>query len=152
MAQRRILRSLAIAARLRHLAVRLAHAKKPWSVPIRTGDRTGDTRQAVIGAAVPQKAVSSDCDVVGGALPFPYQNGSLARKWTSQGRRRLGAIAAEHLVKEPRQLSRDRFAEATLAAFLPRIGYAERKNVTTKRRRRSLAKFLSPEYPQLTAG
>src|SRR5262249_5310141 len=150
MAQRRILRSLAIAAGLRHLAVHLAHAKKARSIPICASDRTGYAGKTVIGAAVPQKAIFRDRDVVGCILPFTNQNGSAARKRTRQ--RHLGSIASEHLVKEPSQLLGDRFAEATLAAFLTRIGNAERKYVTTKRHRRLLAKHVSPERPQLAAG
>src|SRR5262249_475546 len=151
-AQRRILRSLAIAASLRHLDVHLTHAKKSRPIPIRAGEGSGDAGKALIGAAVPQKAIFGDGNVVGCTLPFSHQNRSAARKWSGYGCGRLGWIAAEHLVKQPRQLLGDWFAEATVSAFLPRIGDAERKNVTTQRRRRSLAKFLSPEYPQLAAG
>src|SRR5262249_24570436 len=148
MAQRRIL--LATTTRLRRLAIHLAHAKKARSVPLSASDGTGDAGKAVIGAAVPQKAIFHDGDVVGCILPFTNQNGSAARKRTRQ--RHLGSIASEHLVKEPSQLLGDRFAEATLAAFLTRIGNTERKYVPTKRRRPLLAKDVSPERPQLAAG
>ena len=55
---------------------------------------------------------------------------------------------AEHVIKQPIELPGDRFGEAALAAFLPRIGNAERENVTTKRSRRSLPKLLGPKRPQ----
>jgi hypothetical protein len=149
MAQRRIFRSLAATASLRRLATDLAHAKKPRSIPVRASDRTGDAGEAAIGAAVPQKALVSDSDVVGGALPFAHQNRPAARK---RSRRHLGSIASEGLVKKPSQLLGHRFGEATLTAFLPRVGNAERENVTAKCSWRLLAKLLCPERTQLTTG
>jgi len=90
--------------------------------------------------------------VVDGALPFPHQNGPAARKRSSQSLRHLGSIASEGLVKKPSHLLGHRFGKATLTAFLPRVGNAERENVTTKRSRRLLSKLFSPERTQLATG
>ena len=100
MAQRRIFRPLATTTDLRRLAIHLTHAKKARSIPIRTGDRTRDAGEAAIGAAVPQKAIIPDRDLVSGALPFAHQNSPAARKRSRQSRRPLGSIASEHLVKQ----------------------------------------------------
>src|SRR5262249_46262294 len=107
---------------------------------------------AAIGAAIPQKAIFRDGDVVGGALPFPHQNAPAARKRTRQSRWHLGAIASEYLVKQPSHFLDDRFAEATQTALLLGVGDAERKHVTTQRSRRLPAKLLSPERAQRAAG
>jgi hypothetical protein len=56
------------------------------------------------------------------------------------------------LIKQTIQLSGDRFADATLAALLPRIGNGERENVPTKRSRRMLPELLDPERPQFATG
>src|SRR5262249_30717133 len=152
MAQRRTFRSLATTTRLRRLAIHLAHAEKARSVPLSAGDGTGDAGEAAIGAAIPQKAIFLDGDVVGGALPFPHQNAPAARKRTRQSRWHLGALASEHLVQQPSQFLGDRFAEATQTALLLGVGNAERKHVTTQRSRRLLAKLLSPERAQRAAG
>ena len=105
----------------------------------------------MISTPVPQKAIIHDGDVVGSTLPFTHQNAPAARKRSGQSRRRLGSIASEHPVKQPSQLLDDRFAETTLTAFLTRIGDAERKDVSTQRSRRLLAKLLSPDRAQLAA-
>src|SRR5262249_15989618 len=151
MAQRRIFRSLATTTRLQRLTIHLAHAKKARSVPVRAGDAPADAAKAMISTPVPQKAIIHDVDVVGSTLPFTHQNCSAARKRSGQSRRRLGSIASEHPVKQPSQLLGDRFAETTLTAFLTRIGDAERKDVSTKRSRRLLAKLLSPDRAQLAS-
>src|SRR5262249_51954425 len=151
MAQRRTFGSLAPTTRLRPLPIHLAHAKKARSVPVRAGDGTGDAGKAMISTPVPQKAIIHDGDVMGSTLPFPHQNCSAARKRSGQSRRRLGSIASEHPVKQPSQLLDDRFAETTLTTFLTRIGYAERKDVSTKRSRRLLTKLLGPDRAQLAA-
>src|SRR5262245_54133635 len=151
MAQRRIFRPLATTTRLQRLAIHLAHAKKARSIPVGAGDGTGDAGKAVISTPVPQKAIIHDGDVMGSTLPFPHQNCSAARKRSRQSPRRLGPITMEHLVKQPSQLLGDRFAETTLTAFLTRIGDAERKDVSTKRSWRLLAKLLSPDRAQLAA-
>jgi hypothetical protein len=122
---------------LRRLAVRIAHAKKARSIPAGAGNRAGDAGKAAIGFAIPQKAPIDDRDVVGGALPFPDQNGSTARQRGRQNRGFPGSIATESLIKQTSQLSGDRFTEAP-AALLPCIGNGERENVPTKRSRRTL--------------
>jgi hypothetical protein len=56
------------------------------------------------------------------------------------------------VVKQPSQLLGDWFGEATLTAFLPRVGNAERENVTTERGQRLLTEFLSSKRTQLATG
>src|SRR5262249_41407282 len=73
-------------------------------------------------------------------------------KRTRQSHWHLGAIASEHLGKQPSQLLFDGFSKATQMAFLSRVGNAERKDVTTQRSRRLLTKLLNPECAQRAAG
>ena len=68
-----------------------------------------------------------------------------------RGRGCLGCIIPQDAGEQPIQLLGNRSGEATLMAFLPRIGDAECKHVTSKGRRWPLAKLLRPECTQLGA-
>src|SRR5262249_18982193 len=151
MAQRRIFRPLAT-TNLPRLAINLAQAKKARSIPVGSGDRTGNDGEAAIAAAVPQKAIIHDCHVVGGALPFSHQDTAGAWKHSRRSRWHLGTIATEHLIKQSSQFFGDRLSKATQTALLSRVGDAKRNYVTTQRRRRLLAKLLNPECPERAAG
>src|SRR5271169_1951004 len=146
MAQRKVLRSLAATAVLPVPSIHLAHAKEARPIPLRAGDRTGDARQATIGAAVPEEAIVYDGDAVGGALPFAHQDGPAARKRRGQScRGPFGLIASEHLFKQSIQFSEHLLGQTALAAFLSRIRNSERENVPTQRSRRLIPELPGPE-------
>src|SRR5262249_51608627 len=61
-------------------ATRVPQTKEPWPIPAGTGDRDSNRGEAIVGRAVPGKAIRHRHDAVLAALPFAHQDGtSLSR-------------------------------------------------------------------------
>jgi len=76
-----------------------------------------------MGFAVPEKAVIRHGDVVA------HQDGAGSRQWLGWKLGRTVAVT-ERTGKQPVEFLGDRLGQAAVAPFLPRIGNAERQNVT----------------------
>jgi hypothetical protein len=101
-----------------------------------------------MGFAVPEKAVIGHRDVVGCSLPLAHQDGARSRDWFGW---KLGRIVAAGTGKQPVEFLGDRLGQAAVAPFLPRIGNAERQNVTAQRWGWLLGKLFCPKCPQFGA-
>src|SRR6516164_1750105 len=89
MAQRTGLTGLALIAGLGPwLSLLVSQAKEAGTIPPRAGDRKGDLGQAVIGLAVPGKAIGQHHHTMRSPVPFSNQHGA----W-----RQVGSLPVEAL-------------------------------------------------------
>jgi hypothetical protein len=108
----------------------------------------GNYREASIGLAVPEEAICHNGDVVGGPLPFAYQNGSRSRERSCQGPLwPLGSAVEERAIEKSAKFPSDWPREAAVKLRLSRIGDCEGENVASKTCRRPVAKLALPKTP-----